>query len=1258
MRPDIFPKRLGINGGYKYLLIFVGIGICLAASAQPGAATNLAGLVNTFIGTSGGGNVFPGADMPRGMVQWSPDTTTSPGGYQYTDTVISRGFSLTHYSGRGVSVYQDFPFMPVVGILSTSPVTTPTAYGSSFSHSNESASAGYYSVLLDTGIQVELTVTPHSGMGRFTYPSSTQANMIINLNGSANGNSGDAVSIMGTNEVTGRTTSTIGGSGNPYTIYFAAFFDHPFTGFGVWNGSTLAAGASTNSNSSTAAYVTFDTTANPVVLARVGISFVSVSNALLNLNTENPGWDFNAVRAGASNAWNTALSRIQVTGGTTNEQAVFYTALYHSYIHPNIYSDVNGQYFGFDGVVHTQTNHVQYENMSSWDNYRSLIQLISFLSPTEAGDMMQSLVNDAAQGGGAMPQWEQVAANSANMVGDGTTIDIANAYAFGATNFDVQSAFNAADYSASTIGATSGGKTARPGLSDYLNLGYISTSYSIFGSQDATPAVTLEYANDDFALAQLALTLGNTNKYQIYLMRSGNWRNVFNPTSLWVQSRNSDGSWEASFTLTTSMVESDSYTYTWMTPFNLRGLFDAMGGNTVVTQRLDTHLTQLNAGESSIYAYLGNEPELEVPWEYDFAGAPWRTQEVARRAVQLYGNSPGAVPGNDDGGAMSSSVVWGMIGMFPEIPGVGGFVIGSPLFTSVTITPESGHNIQITAPAAADTNQYVQSLLLNGQPSSQLWLPIATILGAANTTLAFTLSNTPNMNWGNDPSNAPPSFPDGLVIVTPPVVSITAPANGATFLPGTNITFNVSASSVNGPITTVLLFQGSTSLAVLTNASYAFVWSNAPAGYYTLYAEATDSIGAVGSSTAINISVAVPGQGSHFITTVSQGAGSSWTDPIWQTNGAGTLVSPIFGNTYEEVYNSTKLAFGAGNTRVRNPTVNGPQTFPGASLIVETNAEIRFKDTANGNYQMIFPGVGNNAGLILNGGLLNDGDSGNFILLGTIQAASGSLSCFAPAANLGNAPPLTEAGRTFTIGATLSGNGTLAVILTPTNSPVMVTNGQNTFFGNWIVQEGWLIGTTPQCLGVGSFTVDPLAGNANNPQALSSLPALTLETSNTVGNGGSNAAHAILDFSYPAICAGTIVLTNGGLMNLHSACLFAGMMIEGHSLTNGTYTYAWLSSTYTNFLPGGSGSITITNSVFPAPVFSNLSMSLQGGNFSASFQTINGVQYEIQYTTNLSLPFSQWTTLNTMTGNGSAINITDSTAPDAARFYRILILTP
>jgi predicted alpha-1,2-mannosidase len=288
----------------------------------------------------------------------------------------------------------------------------------------------------------------------------------------------------------------------------------------------------------------------------------------------------------------------------------------------------------------------------------------------------------------------------------------------------------------------------------------------------------LEYANDDFALAQFALALGDDNKHQFYLRRSGNWRNVFNPSSHWIQARNSDGSWASEFTLTTKIIEGDSYQYTWMVPYNLRGLFEAMGGNAVAVQRLDNHLTKLNEAETSIYANMGNEPEEEVPWEYDFAGAPWRTQDVVRRiALHCFRSTPRGLPGNDDGGAMSSWLVWGMMGIFPQIPGVGGFVIGSPLFTSVTVRPESGHDLQIIAPTAADTNQYVQNLLLNGHPSTKLWVPVSTVLGATNTTLAFTLGNTPNMAWGSSDIDAPPSYNDGMSVSNQPASSPAEPAS-------------------------------------------------------------------------------------------------------------------------------------------------------------------------------------------------------------------------------------------------------------------------------------------------------------------------------------------------------------------------------------------------------------------------------------------------------------------------------------------------
>ncbi|HEY3763191.1 MAG TPA: GH92 family glycosyl hydrolase, partial [Verrucomicrobiae bacterium] len=651
-----------------FYLLFAAIALVCFGACPVGAAEP-AEMADPFIGTADGGNVFPGADMPAGMMQWSPDTTKGPGGYRWTSTVISRGFSLTHFSGRGCSAYQDFPFMPVIGALTVSPVNAVDAYGMTFSHTNESASAGYYRVKLDNGVNVELSVDLHSGMGRFTYPASPQANMVINLNGSANGNSQSHVSIIGSDEMAGQTTSTIGCGSSHYTIYFAAQFNRPFNGFGVWNGNTLAAGARSNSDDATAAYVTFDTTQDPVVLMRVAISYVSLSNAWLNLNaemnTENTGWNFDAVRGKANDAWNKLLSRIEVTGGTSDEQRAFYTALYHSYMHPNVFSDVNGQYLGFDGVVHTAPNFVQYENFPCWDMYRSLIQLKALLTPEETADMMQSLVNDALQGGGAMPRWEQINYNSAGMVGDSPDIVIANAYAYGVTNFDVQSALMAADYGASSLDATSTKLHPREHLQDYLARGYIgeTESHTADHGPGVGVAVTLEYSGDDFALGQLALALGDTNKYEKYRSRSGNWRKVFNPTSQWVQARSPDGSWDRGFKLTTSMVESDSYQYTWMVPYNLEGLFDAMGGKAKAVERLDKHLAKLNAGPTSVHAWMGNEPEEEVPWEYDFAGTPWRTQDAIRRIIrELYPESPGGLPGNDDGGAMSSWLVWGMIG--------------------------------------------------------------------------------------------------------------------------------------------------------------------------------------------------------------------------------------------------------------------------------------------------------------------------------------------------------------------------------------------------------------------------------------------------------------------------------------------------------------------------------------------------------------------------------------------------------------------
>lgn len=729
--------------------------------------------VNTFIGTDDGapdyglgnaaGDTPPGAAYPFGMVLWSPDTTTRAGGYRYYQNTI-KGFSLTHFSGRGVSCYQDFPIMPTVGPLTDSPGTNWSLYGSTFSHANESASPGYYGVLLDAfGIHVDLTVTPRTGFGVFTFPTSADSTVLMNAGGSANGDNanGTGVTIVGPDQVTGSAVSGNCGGSFTYKLYFAAQFDHRFTDFGTWNGSTINPESTSSSGSKSGAYLVFDTTSNPVVQVKVGLSFVSVANARQSLADENPSWDFASVSNQADAAWNARLNSIQVQGGTDDEKTVFYTALYHALMHPSVFSDSNGQYVGFDNQTHQANGFTQYHNFAGWDNYRSEMPLLAVIAP-EASDMMQSLVNDAQQDpSGGLPRWQHANTNSGGMVGDSQDAVIATVYAFGARNFDALGALAAMDKGASVIGTKSGGHTVREGLSDYLNLGYVSTSTS------GSAARTLEYVNDDFAISQLAQALGDTDLHDLYLARAQNWRNLFN--NGYIVPRNPDGSF-ISFdpTSESGFVESDGAQYVWMVPFNMRGLFDAMGGNDAVVPRLDYHFTRLNAGPHSQFAFLGNEPELKAPWVYDFAGAPWRTQDVVRRIIlELYHNSPGGMPGNDDGGAMGSFVVFSSIGLFPEIPGVAGFVVGSPLFSSVTVQLANGNVLEINAPDASDTNRYVQSLALNGQDYDSPWISWDAVSGGAR--LDFILGCTPNTDWGSDPAAAPPSFdvPAGESVLSP-----------------------------------------------------------------------------------------------------------------------------------------------------------------------------------------------------------------------------------------------------------------------------------------------------------------------------------------------------------------------------------------------------------------------------------------------------------------------------------------------------------
>jgi predicted alpha-1,2-mannosidase len=476
--------------------------------------------------------------------------------------------------------------------------------------------------------------------------------------------------------------------------------------------------------------LTFDPSNNPLQ-ARIGISFVSAEGAAKNLAAENSSWDFDAVASAAGRAWRDRLGTIEVGGGTRVERRVFYTALYHAFLHPNVFSDADGSALGPDGKIHiTSAGRARYENFALWDAYRSEIPLLSILAPIETGDMMASLVAMAEEDpGGGLPRWQQAAGNSGGMVGDGPDVALASAYAFGVRSFDARAALGAMIRGASIPGTRSGGHLVREGLAAYLEKGYVPYSDSKVGRQSAS--ITLEYATADFAVAELAGALGDREAEAIFRRRSRNWRNLWDASGPgFLSPRLDDGTFlpGISATTETGYVEGTAEQYAWMVPFDVAGLVALMGGGGRAERRLDTFFAELNAGIYSSHSFFGNEPGENTPWVYALAGAPEKTRLVVRRILhELFQDSPGGLPGNDDAGALSSWAVFASIGLFPSIPGVGGFVVGSPLFPEVKVHLGGGRVLDIVAPGAATDTAFAQAVFLNHRRLEGVWLPFSAV---------------------------------------------------------------------------------------------------------------------------------------------------------------------------------------------------------------------------------------------------------------------------------------------------------------------------------------------------------------------------------------------------------------------------------------------------------------------------------------------------------------------------------------------------
>jgi len=862
------PRRSSVRAGLRSLTAGALVALAVSAAAPTIAhaaslVTSPDSLVNPFIGTGSNsdfsaGNTFPGADVPHGMLQWSPDTSSRPvgGGYGYSDSDIT-GFSLTHVSGTGCEAGGDVPILPITGAVGSSPGSDDE----SFSHSNETASPGYYSVAMGNGTSVALTTTTHAGIGQFTFPASTSASLLLKLDDPQTPYVASTLNTAGSDELTGSVTSSgFCEATNDYTVYFAIEFDQDFTTSGTYGATSAGPGG---------AYVTFGTpSTQTTVTARVGISYTSTAEAQANLTAEVSSESFAQVEAAAQSSWTTALDKIEVAGGTSAEQATFYTALYHAEQFPSVISDADGSYRGFDGNVHTvDSGHAnEYADFSNWDIYRSQAQLTALINPQAAQDMAQSILDDYEQGG-TLTKWGMNNGETYIMVGDSGVPVLADYYAFGATGFDTSTALSAMETEQTTD------TNVTPGVTYLDSFGFLPTD-SIYGCchQYATTSTQLEYDIDDFALSAFAGKLGDSAVQTKFQNRAQDWENIYNPSSGYLQPRHSNGRWMDGFdaslitsTASNDFAEGDALTYTPDIPFNIAELASLEGGDSSMVSYLNNVLGgyQGLGSVAGTQANLGNEPSIEIPWEYDWVGEPYKTQSDVRAIEdQLWSDAAGGIPGNDDLGEMSSWYVWSALGLYPETPGTADLAIGSPLFTEAVVSVgSSGKTLTINAPNAADANPYVQGLTINSASSSLAYLPAADVL--SGTTLNFTLGSSADTSWAAASADAPPSY-NGT-----PGTGVTEPTGAITETQTGKCIDDAGASTSNGTAIQIYTCNG-------TNAQD---WTVAPDHTMQVLTDCMDVVN--GATTA----------GTDIQLHTCNGTAAQQ----WDQNSSGELVNPASG---------------------------------------------------------------------------------------------------------------------------------------------------------------------------------------------------------------------------------------------------------------------------------------------------------------------------------------------------------------------------
>lgn len=708
--------------------------------------------VDPFIGTGGHGHTYPGASMPFGMVQLSPDTRLKGwdgcSGYHYSDSVIY-GFSHTHLSGTGVSDYCDILFMPYNKKINIKNIPGNGKWVSSkFSHEKENAEPGFYSVELDNGQHAGLTVTKRCGFHQYFYQNNKNPKIFLDLE-HRDHVLDSKLKIISNQKIEGYRISKAWAK--EQHVYFAAEFSKPMANhFILANDSIKSVSKSMAGNNLKAAFYFGEDT--DTILLKVGISAVSIENAKKNLQEEVPGWDFGQVRKNAEEVWNKELEKIMVKGGSKSQKAVFYTALYHSFLNPNLYQDVNGDYRGRDLETHHEKKFTNYTVFSLWDTYRATHPLFTLLQQEKTNDFIRTFIKQYEQGG-ELPVWELAANETDCMIGYHSIPVIADAYLKGITDFDVGKAFEAMKASA---------EQDDWGIDFYRKYGFVPAD-----KEAESVSKTLEYAYDDWCIAQMAKKMGKTQDYKTYIYRAQYYKNIFDPKTHFARAK-VNNQWYTPFDpkeVNNHFTEANSWQYSFYVPQDISGLIKLHGSMKNFEEKLDRLFTEKSkttgrhqvdiTGLIGQYAH-GNEPSHHMAYLYNFIGKPWKSQEIIHKIMNgLYTCQPDGLCGNEDCGQMSSWYVFSALGFFPVTPASNDYIIGTPAFEEAIINLENGKTFTIKAKNLSEDNSYIQSVSLNGKPHNKSFIKHEDMMNGGE--LVFLMGDEPNKTWAQKPSQRPVS---------------------------------------------------------------------------------------------------------------------------------------------------------------------------------------------------------------------------------------------------------------------------------------------------------------------------------------------------------------------------------------------------------------------------------------------------------------------------------------------------------------------